>query len=650
MGPTIIHGYVISQSNVESCLRTTSGLTCSLFLLINSVVTTGSNGTESILVSSIVDRAGVVRNLSNPISVNVTKGPVYVRYSLVYVSDVNSKPREVVSTTSLLGCVSDTTQLASNPSCGYLYFRGSPIRYSEGFCCKCSLDQLFGLGSHQRGGVQCNLLTSLFANGASVHCLRWGPVWYSLFRIMTPTIESTVVVSVGDQSPTRLVLTSQLPAATATSVNDSLNVTARLVGSFAWTRPPTDWGLQMYAASPNVAASTSASALADFRVKNSSPTDPFRYGMLVPISSVDLSGDTCNKIGVSFSGFSNNQGDKCSAYVGDCLQNQLDDYWSALTGGTAMKPGVNTCINVSTSLCSSIGGQFVPNDGYRLSCVLSDSSADSPTQVLIQLNAKTVSLVRNEALGSILNVAVSSDTKALSQTAKVEVLVQNIGYLQAEYLVSVRECQPDGLLLPLAGADISIAPNASSSVSLKIEDSNNTGNVYTCYACMSDTSGLELSRLKFELNTTSLISTRGGQSTDNSTGTAGNAGGVASDGVTGTDSCSTSCTGFFDVLCFISRACWTKLAALLGTVGGIGTFIGLMTKFGGWAFMWHFLKSICCCGPQKKSKRRMSDSSHPEQVHGFHQQSARDIYQTYVPPQPFNPYWVPNYERNQSDL
>ena len=617
MGLSIIHAYVISQSQIESCLRTQSGLSCSLSMLINSVVTTGANGTESILVSSVVDQTGNIRNLTNAISVNVTKGPVYVRYSLVYVADVNSKPREVVSTTSLLGCVSDTAQLAANPSCGYLYFRGSPIRYSEGFCCKCSLDQLLGMGSHQRGGVQCNLLTSLFTNGASVHCLRWGPIWYSLFRIMTPTVESTVVVTVDNQPPTRIVLTSQLPVASANSINNNLNITARLVGSFTWTRPPTDWGLQMYAASPNVAASTSSSALGDIRVKNSSPLDPFRYGMLVPTSNVDLSGDTCNKIGVSFSGFFNNQGDKCSAYVGDCLQNQLDDFWSALSGGSGLKPGVNTCMNISTSVCASIGGQFVTNDGYRLSCVLSDSSADSPTQVLIQLNAKNVAIVRNEAIGRILSISVNA-IAALSQNLNVVLLVQNTGSFQGEFLISVQECKPDGLLLPLAGADISIAPNITREASIKIEDSNMTGNAYTCNAIMSDTSGVELSRMKFYFNTTTVINARGGQSTDNSTGTADKGSEVPENDSTASDSCNTTCTSFFDVLCFILHACWSKLGALLGTVGGIGTFITLMTKFGGWALIWQMFKSICCCDRKGKvtKKRRMSDDDNTRVVRG----------------------------------
>lgn len=44
---------------------------CSLKILINSIVTTGVNGTESIEVSSVVDDAGVVRVLVQPINIQV---------------------------------------------------------------------------------------------------------------------------------------------------------------------------------------------------------------------------------------------------------------------------------------------------------------------------------------------------------------------------------------------------------------------------------------------------------------------------------------------------------------------------------------------------------------------------------------------------
>ena len=637
--------YVISQSQVESCIRRSSGLSCSLSLLINSVVTSGSNGTESIVVSSVLDQTGTVRNLRTPITVNVTKGPVFVRYSLVYTVDVNSKPREVVSTTSLLGCVSDTSQLGSNPSCGYLYYRASRIRYSEGFCCKCSFDQLLGLGSHHRGGVQCNLLTSLFTNGASVHCLRWGPIWYSLFRIMTPAIESSVWVTFGDEdssSPTRLLLTAQSPVASSISVNNTLNVTARLVGSFTWTRPPTDWGLQMYAASPNVAASTSVSALEDIRVKNSSPLDPFRYGMLVPMSNVDLSGDTCNKIGVSFSGFVNNQGNRCSAYTGECLENQLDDFWSALMTKRTLQQGVNTCMSVSESLCSSIGGKFVQNDGYRLSCVLSDTSADSPTQVLIQLNAKDVAIIRNDAIGIIVDVSVTTHV-ALTQTANIEVLVQNTGSLRSQFLISIRDCLPQGLLLPLSASDISIGPNTTDTVQIKVEDSNVTGNMYTCAALMTDADGVELSKVKFVFNTTDLVNVRGSQSTDNSTGTAEEADESIEDIEGRADTCSSNCSSFFDVVCFVSHACWSKLGSLVGTIAGVGTFFTLMTKFGGWQLLWGVGKSICCCAGSGNSarKRRMSDIDYIENAPNPHQKRAVYMYPPYQQSHPYNPYWVP---------
>ena len=59
------------QSQVTKCRRSPGGRMCSLKILINSIVTTGVNGTESIEVSSVVDDAGVVRVLVQPINIQV---------------------------------------------------------------------------------------------------------------------------------------------------------------------------------------------------------------------------------------------------------------------------------------------------------------------------------------------------------------------------------------------------------------------------------------------------------------------------------------------------------------------------------------------------------------------------------------------------
>ena len=76
--------YIISQSQVcphmcvsrcidqvTKCVRSSSGRVCSLKILLNSIVTTGVNGTESIEVSSVIDESGVVRQLMKPVEIMV---------------------------------------------------------------------------------------------------------------------------------------------------------------------------------------------------------------------------------------------------------------------------------------------------------------------------------------------------------------------------------------------------------------------------------------------------------------------------------------------------------------------------------------------------------------------------------------------------
>lgn len=558
-------------------------------------------GTEGIEVESVTDEQGKVRHLQKPISIAISKGPVFVRYSLIYFADVNAKPREVVGTTNILGCASDSSKLLTNPTCGSLYFAGQRVTNSEGFCCQCTLDQMLGMGSHQRGEVQCNLFSGLFGNGASVHCLRWGPLWYSLFKIMTPTIESEI--SVHSDSGLNLTLRATSPVATA-RIGDYTTVTARLVGSFGWMRPPTDWGLSMYAASPNVAASN----VNDPRVTQSSPIDPFRYGMLVPQSQVDTSGKTCNKIGVSHSAFVNDQGQRCTGRINDCISNQVDDIWSSTKENDRL---VN-------QLCSSIGGEFVRNDGYRLSCRLNDSASDTPSQVLIEMNAEKVLVVYNESIGEIRSVSTSTRLVALVQETDVRIEISNTGDLTSEYIVSVANCTPI-ITYPLSASRVSLPPNALQVTSVKLEDSRTEGTTYSCFACLTDSEGALLSAKQFVFNTSSVIVDRVSQSSD---GTSGNAEGAASASALSVDHdpCSNECSGFFSIMCFLSHTCWGNIGALVGTLGGTGLLMFVLTKFGALSWIWSTCKGLfsCCCGTNH-AKRRNSDS-------GPHRTSDQDIY------------------------
>jgi hypothetical protein len=522
-----------------------------------------------------------------------------VRYSLVYVSDVNARPREVVGATSLVGCTADSSKLLNDQTCGSLYYSGQRVAHSEGYCCSCSLDQMLGMGGHHRGEVQCNLFTSLFKDGSSVHCLRWGPIWYSLFKLMTPAIQSEVHVFTPDEA-LNITLSDSIPVVSSSVASNQLNVTARIVGSFSWSRAPTDWGLNVYAATPNVPASHTSP---DKRITESSLSDPFKYGLLIPQSSVDLSGKTCNKIGVSHHAFVNNQGSRCSGRIGDCLQNQVEDIWESAKSQDW----------IDSTLCESIGGVFVRNDGYRLSCRLDQTSADSPTQVLLELNAAKVSFVYIASTGTIVNVTTRTDSiEALVQNITVNVLFNNTGDISAEFSAAVTHCNPNSLIAPLGAVKAHVPPYSLHSLSIKMEDSNMTASSYDCRASLSDPDGYLLSEKEFSFNITESVINRAAQDDGfNET----NISFTPRPVVDHADPCDSQCTGFFSIICFVGNACWSKLGALLGTVGGTSLLLFLLTKFGVWGFVGDAILT-CCRGKSKPRKRRNSDDSsiHPSKI------------------------------------
>ena len=601
---------VISQSQITNCIRQQNGgLSCSLELLLNAVVTTGSEGTDAILVESILDDTGNPIKLASPISISVSKAPVIVRYSLVYVSDVNSEPREVIGTTSLISCSTGSSSLLRNNACGALYFNGAYVRNSEGYCCACTLDQMLGLGSAERGNTGCNLLSGVSSDGAFVHCLRWGSLWYSIFEIVTPAVDSKVLVT-GDAG-LDMLLDSQKPSSTEI-INGTLNVTASLVGSFQWSRPPSDWGQSSYAACPNIAGSPNADP-EDPRIRTYDSNNPCKLGMLISKTAFDLTGDSCNKIGVSHYAFVNDQANRCSGQIGNCLHNQIEGIWDS------SKPGDF----IPDQLCATIGGTFIENDGFRLSCALMDSSSDVPTQILIRMNAKDISLISNASSGIILNVTTSNDLQALSQKTTVSVLIQNTGNLTSQFNVGIRDCSSASLMFPLSSSIISILPHRNATVDIKIDDSQIAGGNYTCDAFLTDGRGQELSSFSFRLSITATSTDRGSQESSGNSGES-NATAVSPNGASA-GGCE-RCSGFFSVFCFLSNKCWSGLGSLLGTVGGIGLVLGLMTKFGGWTIIWKLLKCICssCCNSSTKpAKRRYSDTEIPTEAQYFYGNTGR---------------------------
>jgi len=92
--------------------------------------------------------------LQEPVQIQVTKSPVYAIYSLTYLQDFNSKPKEEVIRSTVLGCKDSFA--SSDPTCSFQFdTKGTKIQDSQGFCCDCSFGQILGIGDSKvtRGNV-----------------------------------------------------------------------------------------------------------------------------------------------------------------------------------------------------------------------------------------------------------------------------------------------------------------------------------------------------------------------------------------------------------------------------------------------------------------------------------------------------------------
>ena len=434
---------ILSKSSILTCKRGSEGghSLCSGKLVINLSAEANLDVGDEMLISSI-EAASTDLKLASPIRLSVKKTSTMVRYTVSYIGDANSKPVERVGITNVLGCGTDPRKLDSDSTCGLMKSGNKPVDYSEGFCCSCSLDQVFGLANPPRGMETCNMFKVL-THGSSVHCLRWSDRWYSIFDINTPTTDYDLFIGINGQP--LLTITPASPIAAFKS--SSISGTVRLLGDLASPRPPKTWG-GYYAATVNPHAS---SDWTDPRVKSAASEDPFSHGLLIPRHAVDLSGSSCNKIGVSHAAFVM-QGERCGGRVGECLRNQLDDLMFANDTG------------LKSQLCAGLG-RWVP-DGHRLTCELTEQRHVS--QVVLELDAVDLIVLTGDAPAKISQVW-GARAAALAQKTRIGVEIVNVhDVLHGDYFVAVSNCT-GGLFLAATAAPVSAPPASTGRVVLEIE-------------------------------------------------------------------------------------------------------------------------------------------------------------------------------------
>jgi len=230
---------LLAASRLESCVQTSAstasdaaannGMQCAQRFVVTMTVQNGQNATESLVTYSLTkaeDDAGNVYDLLDTMEITLAKSTVNLQYPLVYERNFNNRPFEIVRTHDSSGrsfnpltnpCIDDASL---DGACGWMLNEaGTRVPYSNGFCCRCNLDDYFaasGTGSPTRANLDCALFSS--SNGQSAHCLRMHPLWLSAFSIGAPQVQYTIDVAVRRCRSAAASSASNATAASAVSV------------------------------------------------------------------------------------------------------------------------------------------------------------------------------------------------------------------------------------------------------------------------------------------------------------------------------------------------------------------------------------------------------------------------------------------------
>ena len=239
---TVLNSQLISESKITKCTNTVkqtvnfnnstnsnstsliTDLACKQKIVLALSIKNGQlEDTESIeaYVNEVTTDSGETKKLVNPFRINIFKSEVVANYPCTYIQDVNYRAYEQVIQSDVFSCVDGS--MAQNPTCGWMITQDKKIiPYSQGFCCECNSEQIIGIDTTtSTRGQKCQTL-NLGIGSASAHCLRFDPLWYSVYEIKKYTIDYQigVVVSYANNSQT------SLSANNNNLTNDNVNISS----------------------------------------------------------------------------------------------------------------------------------------------------------------------------------------------------------------------------------------------------------------------------------------------------------------------------------------------------------------------------------------------------------------------------------------
>ncbi|KAM3130865.1 hypothetical protein pb186bvf_017054 [Paramecium bursaria] len=525
---------IIASSQITKCYsNSTNNTSCNPALLISLTVDNSQTiATEYINITNIDNTS----SLATPLIISVTKTPVYAYYPLIYKNDYNSKPYETSIPCSILGCDDDAN--SNQPTCGFQKdSSGNKIFGSQGFCCSCSLFDLIGITDTYARGNICK--AAQISTASMAFCLRFSDLWYRYDILQKQSafeIQQYYLYYELNGTNQTIKLGSQVNQANGT------NIITRIVGDFTPLSPPPT--LQSYQ------LLKPTSPLSNARVQAGSSA-----WMLIPSNMI---GSDCNKIGVTYASFQQ-QSSKCSAQVGSCLKNQIEDLYES----------DQKLIQNSTTpqyMLSRFGNFSFINNGTILRY---NVQGQMNTLITLELNGSyKLSFITQLSKGTI-DFAEINNFESQSGNGTIYAQITNIGTLAAQFNTFLN-CSKN--VYPMNSQSIYLAPLSSQKITQQVNVLSDLNSSNLCNFTLMDNQGVQLDSKQLQFNTTQIVY----QSPQNHSNQTTKEGEINATEATIINPCQ-ACSTLFDVLCYIENDCSAQTA----------TFFSLLIAT---------IFIFCCCG------------------------------------------------------
>ena len=500
----LIHGILLSKSSIETCTiqdQELSGGNCQQRILI-SLALRDSNGDTEALYANIHSLGTTNGNdkeqthLKSPIRITVTKTKVYLKYNLVYEQTVNGHPYEEVVKRfgwRIEHCRDQDHE--ANTQCGFARDKQKrKIADSAGFCCRCHT-----AGQNIRDIHKCTNIHAL-TRRFSAHCLRMSKLYYDAYSIKPPSVEYKINVKIergteadrGDGLPFDW---EEIETIVVTPKSDTLTskkgVTAKIHGDYAAISAiDTFEDRILFVPSLSQKRKTRGNYA---RVYN----EGAKSWLLIPASKVDLSGFSCDRVGVGYTAFKN-QISRCNYKNGSCLGNQPWDLYLE-SEGIRNKTRKNKLYTRGKDR-----GYFLEQSCEihertsvnRLQIKCEDLGTHT-TKITLELGADDVKLVRNIASGVILKIN-ASRFEALTEFGRVSIDIENTGTLTSAFNIGLM-C-PEGLT-NIRNKKTTLGAGEQKSVEFRVQSFLKEGKMYRCTAMLWDSELNTVDSIEFVIKT-----------------------------------------------------------------------------------------------------------------------------------------------------